>query len=293
MSVGTELVRGAVDLYVHASPDMLPRRCDDLALAAELQAAGYRAAVHRHHYSGTAERAALAVRATGFDLRGALDLNASVGGVCPAAVEVALRMGAVWINLPTISATAFRATLSTRPAAVRELLGLGGPVGIVDGNGAVLDAVREVLALVSERNAVLATGYLSRGEIEAVLRAAEDAQTERVVLSNPLSPAMGMPQAEVIEVLETHRGVFIEESVYQHQALPSSSAAVLPLADCVPVITRVGVDRVVISSDGGIASAPPPAVLLADGCDELVAAGLPVAAVRRLVQANPARLLGL
>lgn len=293
MTAATELTWGAVDLYVHASPDLLPRRCDDLALAAELRDAGFRAAVHRHHFSGTAERATLASQATGFDLRGALLLDASAGGASPAAVEVALRMGAAWIGLPTISAAAFQATLASRPAALRELLGLGGVVPVVREDGTLLDSVREIIALVAERGAVLASGYLSRGETGAVLRAAQDAGVPHVVLSNPLSPAMGMAPADVIEVLEAYPGVLLEESVYQHLALADAAATILPLAGCVPVIDRIGADRVVISSDGGMTGAPPAAELLAAGCAELLSCGLPEATVRRLVRDNPARLLGL
>src|SRR3954469_1111695 len=47
------LLTGAVDFYVHASPDPIPRRCHDVALAEELQAAGVAAAVHRHHSAST------------------------------------------------------------------------------------------------------------------------------------------------------------------------------------------------------------------------------------------------
>src|SRR3954452_21003924 len=119
---GFEFTDGAVDLYVHAEPDLIPRRGDDLELAAELKDAGYAAAVHRHHFSGTAERSALVARATGFPLLGALLLDDCAGALNPSVVERELRMGAVWIGLPTISSCYFRSRLGGMRPEVRAML---------------------------------------------------------------------------------------------------------------------------------------------------------------------------
>src|SRR5262245_4634359 len=97
-----EMLEDAVDLYCHANPDILPRRGDDIGLATESKQDGFRAALHRHHFSPTAERTQLARDATGFDLLGAIVLNDAVGGINPYAVELALRMGAVWVAFPTL-----------------------------------------------------------------------------------------------------------------------------------------------------------------------------------------------
>lgn len=286
-----EILSGVVDLYVHASPDVLPRLADDLELASHLQGVGYRAAVHRNHFGPTAERAALARRSTAFELYGALLLDASVGGICPAAAEVALRMGAVWLGLPTVSAREFRTTLADRPAQVRELLDIGGDVEVVNRDGAVLSSVREVLTLVAEYSAVLGTGYLAPVEVAAVIDAALDANVESVVVSNPLSGAMGMSPSAVIDLLEVYSSAWLEISVYQHHSSAGAVPGTPSLADCVPVIQRIGVDRVLLSSDGGMVGAPWPEQLLMEGCEELVGAGMEVEEVIRLVQTNPARLL--
>ncbi|MBV9660537.1 MAG: hypothetical protein JO337_05205, partial [Acidimicrobiales bacterium] len=121
----SDLVNGAVDLYVHSNPDLLPRRTDDIGLARESATAGVAAAIHRHHYCPTAERSKIAQDATGFLLHGAILLNDSVGGINPTAVDLALRDGAVWIGLPTLSAAAMRAQTGWRATRYAKELAFG------------------------------------------------------------------------------------------------------------------------------------------------------------------------
>lgn len=285
-----ELVDGAVDLYVHSSPDLIPRRGNDLDLAKELATAGYSTALHRHHFSPTVDRSLLVSELTGFDLRGGLLMDDTAGGLHPAVAELALRTGGRWIGLPTISARYFRSRLSGMAPHVRDMLGIGGVVDVVDADGALLPELREVLALVAEHDAILATGYVSPVETFAVIEAAKDAGVERVVLSNPLSGAMGMSTDAVVEAMAA-TGIFLEISAYQyHDSAPRGPGA-LSLLDCGAVIRHVGVSRVILSSDGGMADAPPPQTLLADGMRAFMASGLTRSEVDRLVKENPTQLL--
>ncbi|MGE0384653.1 MAG: DUF6282 family protein [Gammaproteobacteria bacterium] len=286
---GAGFVAGAIDLYVHAEPDLIPRHCDDVELAGRLAAAGYAAAVHRNHFSPTAERARLAARATGFDMHGAILVHDFAGGMNPGVVELALRMGAVWVGMPTLGARRFRGRLTAMPEDIRTVLGRGRAVDVVDENGRLLPAVHTVLDLAREHRAVVATGYLQKTELAAVVRAAVEHGVERIVLSNPLSAAMGLTPAEVGEIM-TMGEVVLEQSVYQH--LPGPNPAAATLADCAALVRSVGVARAVLSSDGGIATAAPPQVLLAQGCAAFLDAGFDATDVRRLVRDNPAALIG-
>jgi hypothetical protein len=100
----TNLPVACVDLYVHAAPDLIPRRGDDVQLARSLQDSGLRAAVHRHHFANTAAQTATARSVTGFDLFGAVDCSDLSGGLNATAVEYGLATGAVWVALATLSA---------------------------------------------------------------------------------------------------------------------------------------------------------------------------------------------
>jgi hypothetical protein len=100
-----ELVRGAYDLHVHTSPDIMPRSASDLELAQRCRQWGLAGFVIKSHYVPTAARAAL-VRSLvpEVDVLGALVLNAAVGGINPLAVEIAAREGARIVWMPTVDA---------------------------------------------------------------------------------------------------------------------------------------------------------------------------------------------
>src|SRR5688500_3275177 len=96
---------GAIDLHLHTAPDVVPRKLDDVEAARQAAARGMRAILLKSHATLTAGRAELVERLVP-DIRvfGGLALNDAVGGLNPAAVEAALKLGAVEIWMPTLSA---------------------------------------------------------------------------------------------------------------------------------------------------------------------------------------------
>ena len=97
------LVSGAYDTHVHVGPDVMERRIDDLDLARRCAETGLAGFVLKSHYVPTAERAAVVRKAVpGVDVLGAVTLNGSVGGMNPAAVEIAGRQGARIVWMPTV-----------------------------------------------------------------------------------------------------------------------------------------------------------------------------------------------
>jgi len=161
-SVDFGVVADAIDLYVHANPDLIQRLSGDFELAREFQAAGLAAAVHRHHYTSTAERGQVVRDEIGFDLLGAILLNEPVGGLNPSAVELALRMGAVWVGFPSIGAGAYRARLHELPERSRPIVGFGRyDILLVDEQGRLLPAVHDVLELIAESGVAMGLGYSS------------------------------------------------------------------------------------------------------------------------------------
>src|SRR5487761_2254889 len=82
---------GVIDIHVHSSPDSTPRSIDAIDLARLAKAAGMRGLVLKNHYESTASLAYLVRKEVpGIEIFGGIDLNRSVGGVNPAAIE---RMG--------------------------------------------------------------------------------------------------------------------------------------------------------------------------------------------------------
>ena len=98
-------LRGAADLHVHFGPDAhRPRSVTALQAAREAAAAGHAALVLKSHDFPTAAVAAVVDEvADGVRVFGGITCDRENGGVNPAAVDVALRLGAKVVWLPTLS----------------------------------------------------------------------------------------------------------------------------------------------------------------------------------------------
>src|SRR5581483_8900122 len=96
---------GAADLHCHFGPDAhFQRALDAFDAAREAAGAGHRAVVLKAHDSPTASLAwSVNQTVTGVDVFGGICCDREIGGVNPAAVEVALRLGAKIVWLPTLT----------------------------------------------------------------------------------------------------------------------------------------------------------------------------------------------
>jgi hypothetical protein len=59
----TELLKGAIDVHLHAGPSVFPRLMDAVEAAEAARAAGMRGIVIKHHHTPTVDRAYLVHRA--------------------------------------------------------------------------------------------------------------------------------------------------------------------------------------------------------------------------------------
>jgi hypothetical protein len=191
-------VSGAYDTHVHIAPDVMERRIDDLDLARRFAEVGLAGFVVKSHYVATAERAAVVRKAVpGVDVLGAITLNGSMGGMNPAAVEIAGRQGARIVWMPTVDSRNQRTSVaSDLPGAKPAMWGalqadlvaqgiVPDVVEVVDGDGAVRENVRQVLRVLARHDLVLATGHLSGPEILAVVHAAREEGVRRIVVTHP------------------------------------------------------------------------------------------------------------
>ena len=84
----TKPLEGVIDIHVHTAPDSVARSIDAVDLARLAQSRGMRAVVLKNHYEPTASVAYLVQKAVpGIQVFGGIDLNLSVGGMNPIAVE--------------------------------------------------------------------------------------------------------------------------------------------------------------------------------------------------------------
>ncbi len=290
------LVAGAYDTHVHVAPDVMPRLVDDVTLARNCAEVGLAGFVLKSHYVPTAERAAV-VRTVvpGVDVLGAITLNASVGGLNPVAVEIAGRQGARVVWLPTVDSRNQRESRAQAPegsvppmwARVQDELagrGITAPaVEVVDGEGAVVPALRQILALVKEHDMVLATGHLSGPEIAVVAEAAAEAGVRRIVVTHPEFTSQRLPVEAQRELAA--RGALLERCFTTPH---SGKVSWEVLADH---IRRTGPEHSVLSSDLGQPFNPPVEDGLALLADRLLAYGFTDDEIHRMAVTNSRRLV--
>jgi hypothetical protein len=96
MDLPDELLKGAIDIHVHAGPHLKssPRRVDPFQAAQEARAAGMRAIVFMDVFENSSGTAWLVKRTVpGIDVFGGIILNTSYGGLNPRAVKTAIHYG--------------------------------------------------------------------------------------------------------------------------------------------------------------------------------------------------------
>ncbi len=277
-----ELIVGAIDMHCHHGPDPHRARSVDAAEAvAEAEALGMAAIVLKSHAYPTGPVAVL-MQKTVPRLRvfGGICCDFEVGGLNPAAVEVALRTGARVVWMPTFSSV-----------VDRRKLGLPGPgIPLLDEHGGLVPAAEEILRLVRAHDAVVATGHVDLAEQFALVDAAR-ALGVKTVMTHALETLVGPDHtlAHVVEMAD--RGALIEFTYLT--CIPGGMAATEEPATFARAMMTVGPGRAIMSTDFGQAASPHPADGMRLFIDEMLRAGVPPAAVDVMARRNPSRLLGL
>lgn len=255
------------DLHVHAGPDIVPRLGDDADTVLWYEQAGFRGCVLKGHYDPTAARAQAAARGRNITVAGGLVLNRPVGGFNPVAVAVALALGARVVWMPTVDSRAHRAADLPRPFSSHPYLDTATTYAAPPVDPTSEEALRSIIRLISDADAVLATGHVSAAECNWILREARSAGVRRLLLTHPSYSAPGMSAAEARSLAEL--GGRVEICAYQLLHQPGQSAERLAA-----FVRDVGIEHCVLSSDAGQADSPSPPEALLWLIDVLTAQGL-------------------
>src|ERR1700694_3678687 len=90
-------LNGVIDIHAHSDPDSTARSIDAIDLAKLAKARGMRGLVLKNHYESTAALAYIVRKEVpGIEIFGGIDLNLTVGGINPAAVERMTMMKGGW-----------------------------------------------------------------------------------------------------------------------------------------------------------------------------------------------------
>lgn len=297
MSAGMveRLLDGAVDLHVHPAPSPYPRRIGPVGAARHAGEAGMRAlALKSHHHCTAMDVAAVAAEGldtAGVTLVGGIVLNSQVGGFNPQAVGLSLAMGGRIVWLPTISSPAHIAQLSGGAVKFpKSTLALPPerPIDALSEDGTVREDVREVLRLVAEADAILASGHLPAASVVAVFELAHELGVRRLLVNHP-NFIVNASVADVRRLLEL--GAYVEHATCMYDEASRLRSFELPVL--VEWIKAIGCERSTLASDLGQADNPLPAESFAAILRALHAEGFSERELRSMINENPGGLLGL
>jgi len=274
------LLRGAIDIHLHSFPDKNPRSLDAIDAATFAKRSGMRAIVLKNHYEPTAGLAYIVRKAVpGIEVFGGIDLNLTVGGINPAAVDYMVQESGGWgrfVWMPTFDAeNQVRYSKENRPFVS------------VSKDGALLPAVRDVIAIIAKNNLVLATGHSSADEGLMLVREGRKQGVQRMVVTHAMNPPIVMDVAKMKEAAQL--GAFIE---FVGGSLESADASAR-MDRFAAAIKAIGPEHCILSSDLGQRGNPIPTEGFAAFLAAMRARGFSAQDIDRMSKGNPAHLLGL
>jgi hypothetical protein len=271
---------GTIDIHVHSSPDDRPRSIDAVDVAQLAHAKGMRAIVLKNHYDPTGPLAyVVRKQVPGIEVFGGIDLNLTVGGMNPAAVEHMTKVSGGWGRFVWMST--FDAENQVRYSKENR------PFVSVARNGELRPEVIQIISIIAKNGLVLATGHVSPAEALMLVREGRRQGVQRMVITHAMQAPVLMEVPDMQAAAK--EGAFIE---FVGGSVTGGDAAAR-LDRYADAIRKIGPQFCILSSDlGQQGNALPPdgfaAFLLA-----MRARGITQPEVDQMAKQNPARLLGL
>jgi hypothetical protein len=271
---------GVIDIHAHSAPDSTARSIDAIDLARMAKERGMRGLVLKNHYESTAALAYIVRKEVpGIEIFGGIDLNRSVGGVNPAAVERMILMKGGWgrvVWMPTFdSENQVKFSKENRPFVS------------VSKNGRLLPEAIEVIGLAAKNGLTLETGHSSAEEGLMIVREAKRQGVEHIVVTHAMQPPVQMTIPQMQEA--AGQGAYIE---FVYNGLIGQKPQ-QQIGGYAKAIREVGVASCILSSDLGQPGNPLHPDGLAAFFEALRKEGFTQADIDRMSKVNPARALGL
>ena len=323
MELSQELLKGAIDIHVHAGPHIFssPRRVDPFQAAFQARDAGMRAIVYMDVFEMSNGTAWLVNRVVpDFQTYGGLILNTVYGGMNPRAVKTAISYGdgAKYVSFGAHS-TYYQAAREGRfvdgkfipmselyPKFKEEELDRCIRIPLDETPGPELDEILRLI--VANPRIYMITGHVSAEEAVRLVDLAGEYGIEKVVVSSAVTKISDMSQLEYM----ADRGAFIEYTLaaYTHTtSIPKThyyvereyasidegmsegpGGGVKLVAE---QISELGAERCIIATDFGVYTLPEPVEGLREFIACLLDLGIPADDIRKLTMENPERVLGL
>jgi len=323
MNLSRDLLKGAIDIHVHAGPHLpsSPRRVDPIEAATQARDAGMRAIVYMDVFEMSTGTAWMVSRVVpDFEVFGGLILNTVYGGMNPRAVKTALHYGsgAKYISFGAHSTYyqasreghlidgTFHPLSELYPKFKEEELSRCIRIPLDEEPGAEL---REILELIADHPDVyLNTGHVSKEEGLRLVDLAAEYGIEKVLVASAVTKEMSVDEQKAVAA----KGAFIEHTLaaFTHTTpIPKTHYYVEKeyvsidegmqegpgsgLKKVAEHIRAVGAEHCIMCTDLGVYTLPAPV----EGLREFIACmldfGITADEIRTMTAHNPMRLLGL
>jgi hypothetical protein len=317
-----DLLKGAIDIHVHAGPHLKssPRSVTPIQAAKQAKAAGMRALVFMDVFemsNGTSQLVNEAV--PDFLTFGGMNLNTVYGGMNPRAVKTSLYYGdgAKYVAFGTHSTHwmtsregqcfdgDFKEFWKIYPKFREEELGRSIRIPVDEAPSQELD---EILKLVADHPEVyLVTGHVSAEEALRLTELGRQYGISKMVVSSTIFKIASMDQLhEMVDngaYMEytlaayghsggTRKTDYYVEIEYASDPIPSDypKTSVKTIAEHVQ---ELGADNCILATDYGVYTLPPPVEGLREFIALMLDLGVNETEIFKMIKTNPEKLLGL
>ena len=299
LSLGTDLLAGAIDGHVHACPHLNGRSLTVFDAVRNAAAAGMRAIGLMDNFANSSGYAALANRELGqlgVTVFGGLIMEPPAGGISAEAVKIALGYGygppfgpgtgARFISLPTHHTRNIARQERRSSAYIDACLE-------IPERGDLPGELSAVLDLVAEHDVVLNTGHISGAEAVRLVEIARKRGITRILVPSSYYTPEEVREIAGLGAMTEHSFFFVSHATQaglthvdtEKHAIPSVSASRM-----VELIRAAGPANCVLSSDCGVYLLPPPHEGLREFLLLLESCGVERPELERMVTENPAKL---
>lgn len=292
-----KFLQQAIDLHIHIGPEIIPRKFDLAGLIKCEKGRLNGMAVKNHFFPTTSMNAKGTLKQRCPFVINSVTLNHYVGGFNPdiiqASAELSSRPIIVWF--PTIHAENIlkkqrfeipmewispKSKKELKPCPSRGIKGLS----VFDSKGEIKIEVKDVLDMIKERKAILATGHISWQESQALVGfAIQKVGLKKVIITHPIYQKINMPikiQKELVKM-----GAFVEHCFSMY------SIDKISIGQIANQIKQVGPKHCIISSDVGQTFSPNPSRALTEFIRLLSKEGITEGEISMMLINNPERLV--
>ncbi|MFH1179246.1 MAG: DUF6282 family protein [Candidatus Bathyarchaeota archaeon] len=317
-----ELLKGAIDIHVHAGPHLTtsPRSVTPIEAAMQARDAGMRAIVYMDVFqmsNGTAQLVNEAV--PDFLTFGGINLNTVFGGINPRAVRTSLTYagGAKYVAFGTHSTHwmasreghyidgVFKEFHTFDEKFKQEELSRSIKIPVDE---ALTPEIVEILEMVAAHPDVyLITGHVSAPEAVRLVELSNEYGIKKMVVSSTIFKIATMDQlahmAELGALIEytlaayghssgTRKTDYYAEIKYASDSIPGNFPKT-SIKTVAAHINELGAENCIIATDYGVYTMPPPVEGLREFVALLLDLGLTDKQIKTVVKENPEKLLGL